>query len=325
MGAVRPPRPCARLLLPALVALLVLAPAAAAQPAVAPPGSTVAGIDISGMDEPTALAVVREAFARPVQLQVGAYRFRVTPQEVQATAQIKAAVETALARPAGGNTPVEVTYPTTGLRRAVDRVVGRASHRALPPRWRLTRTKPLLLHGRPGKAPSRKAVERQIVRALQQPLLRAEQPKVPLEPVRIKPTLAALGYVVVVSKPDRTLKVYAPWRGKAGVVRWFRVAVGAPSFPTPAGIFHIAEKQVDPWWNPPDAPWAAGASPVPPGPSNPLGTRWMGLDRDGIGIHGTPDSGSIGGYASHGCIRMLIHSAEQLFGLVPVGTPVIIY
>jgi len=51
----------------------------------------------------------------------------------------------------------------------------------------------------------------------------------------------------------------------------------------------------------------------------------MGLDRDDIGIHGTPDSGSIGGYASHGCIRMLIHQAEALFEKVGVGTPVRIY
>ena len=124
---------------------------------------------------------------------------------------------------------------------------------------------------------------------------------------------------------SRTLRVYAPFRNRGAVVRWFRVAVGAPSFPTPTGIYRIVDKQVDPWWYPPDASWAAGASPVPPGPENPLGTRWMGLDRDGIGIHGTPDSGSIGGYASHGCIRMLIDSAEQLFALVPAGTPVIIY
>jgi lipoprotein-anchoring transpeptidase ErfK/SrfK len=50
----------------------------------------------------------------------------------------------------------------------------------------------------------------------------------------------------------------------------------------------------------------------------------MGLDADGIGIHGTPDSASIGYSASHGCIRMYIHDAEWLFKHVDVGTQVFI-
>ena len=70
----------------------------------------------------------------------------------------------------------------------------------------------------------------------------------------------------------------------------------------------------NPWWYPPpDAPWAKGAKPIPPGPGNPLGTRWMGLSAPGVGIHGTPDPASLGYSASHGCIRMFIPSAEWLF------------
>ena len=68
----------------------------------------------------------------------------------------------------------------------------------------------------------------------------------------------------------------------------------------------------------------AGASPVPPGPGNPLGTRWMGLNVGAVGIHGTPDAASIGYSASHGCIRMRISDAEWLFERVRVGTPVFI-
>ena len=70
--------------------------------------------------------------------------------------------------------------------------------------------------------------------------------------------------------------------------------------------------------------WAKGEKPVPPGPGNPLGTRWMGLDAAGVGIHGTPDAASIGYSASHGCIRMRIPDAEWLFTQVSVGTPVYI-
>ena len=97
-------------------------------------------------------------------------------------------------------------------------------------------------------------------------------------------------------------------------VRVFPVATGQPAWPTPLGHFQIVVKQRNPWWFPPtqDA-WAAGAKPVPPGPGNPLGTRWMGLSAPGVGIHGTSEPWSIGHSESHGCIRMQIPSAEWLF------------
>ena len=84
-------------------------------------------------------------------------------------------------------------------------------------------------------------------------------------------------------------------------------------------------KWVNPTWYPPtqDA-WAKGLKPVPPGPNNPLGTRWMGLSAPGVGIHGTDEPASIGYSASHGCIRMQVPDAEWLFERVRVGTIVFI-
>src|SRR5205814_9700048 len=79
--------------------------------------------------------------------------------------------------------------------------------------------------------------------------------------------------------------------------------------------------QRNPWWRPPDSAWAQGLKPIPPGPGNPLGTRWMGLDAAGVGVHGTPDDASIGYSPSHGCIRMHIPDVEWLFNHVPVGAP----
>jgi L,D-transpeptidase ErfK/SrfK len=63
---------------------------------------------------------------------------------------------------------------------------------------------------------------------------------------------------------------------------------------------------------------------IPPGPGNPLGTRALYLDAPGIRIHGTYSDESIGTYASHGCIRMHISDSEELFGIVPIGTTVLI-
>ena len=72
----------------------------------------------------------------------------------------------------------------------------------------------------------------------------------------------------------------------------------------------------------PSSPWAAGLGPIPPGPGNPLGTRWIGTSAPGIGIHGTHAPSTVGTAASHGCIRMYMSDVEWLFERVRVGTPV---
>jgi lipoprotein-anchoring transpeptidase ErfK/SrfK len=125
---------------------------------------------------------------------------------------------------------------------------------------------------------------------------------------------------VVIRRGSKRLYLYHRNSHKAT----FGVAVGLPQYPTPLGRFHIVTMQRNPWWYPPSAGWAAGADPIPPGPGNPLGTRWMGLSVGAVGIHGTPDSASIGYSASHGCIRMRISDAEWLFERVRVGSTVFI-
>jgi lipoprotein-anchoring transpeptidase ErfK/SrfK len=140
-------------------------------------------------------------------------------------------------------------------------------------------------------------------------------------PVRTRtPPATRPGPVVVIRRASHRLVLYDGTRR----VRRFPVAVGLPEYPTPLGRFAILDKQRDPWWYPPDSDWAAGAVPTPPGPGNPLGTRWMGISADAVGIHGTPDAASIGYSASHGCVRMRVADAEWLFERVPVGTPVFI-
>ena len=59
--------------------------------------------------------------------------------------------------------------------------------------------------------------------------------------------------------------------------RTFGVATGQSQYPTPLGRFHIVVKWRNPWWYPPASDWAKDAKPIPPGPGNPLGTRWMGI------------------------------------------------
>jgi lipoprotein-anchoring transpeptidase ErfK/SrfK len=58
---------------------------------------------------------------------------------------------------------------------------------------------------------------------------------------------------------------------------------------------------------------------IAPGPQNPIGTRWIGLNQKGYGIHGTDEPSSIGYAKSHGCIRLRNADVERLFERVRPG------
>jgi lipoprotein-anchoring transpeptidase ErfK/SrfK len=118
---------------------------------------------------------------------------------------------------------------------------------------------------------------------------------------------------IVVSITDRKLAVVES--GK--VIRIFPTAVGAPKSPSPSGSFKIMQRITEPTW------YSKGKV-VPPGKSNPIGTRWLGLSVKGYGIHGTNNPSSIGHNASHGCIRLRNHDVEELFGMVSVGDEVLL-
>jgi L,D-transpeptidase ErfK/SrfK len=100
------------------------------------------------------------------------------------------------------------------------------------------------------------------------------------------------------------------------------IAIGMPGHETPTGNFNVIAKIKDPTWVPPNSPWAAGLEPVPPGASNPLGTRWIGTSAPAIGFHMTPMDYSVGHAASHGCMRMHQTDVEKMYDLVDVGETV---
>jgi L,D-transpeptidase-like protein/putative peptidoglycan binding protein len=105
----------------------------------------------------------------------------------------------------------------------------------------------------------------------------------------------------------------------------YSVAVGQAGLETPEGLYHIETKEVNPTWHVPESSWAGSlaGTDVPPGPSNPIKARWMGIF-NGAGIHGTDETWSIGQAVSHGCVRMLIPDVEELYDRVDVGTPIYI-
>src|ERR1044071_1421239 len=113
---------------------------------------------------------------------------------------------------------------------------------------------------------------------------------------------------VVVSIPDRKLVVVE----NNAVVQVYAVAVGAPNTPSPTGTFTIVNRVANPTYYHPGRVIAAG-------PQNPLGTRWIGLNQKGYGIHGTDQPASIGDAKSHGCIRLRNADVERLFERIRPG------
>jgi lipoprotein-anchoring transpeptidase ErfK/SrfK len=110
------------------------------------------------------------------------------------------------------------------------------------------------------------------------------------------------------------------------LAKTYGIAVGQAGLETPAGLYTIQNKAVNPAWHVPNSAWAgdlAGKVISGDDPSNPIKARWLGV-YDGVGVHGTSDDGSIGSAASHGCIRMHIPDVEELYDQVPVGSPIYI-
>jgi lipoprotein-anchoring transpeptidase ErfK/SrfK len=125
------------------------------------------------------------------------------------------------------------------------------------------------------------------------------------------PRLGTAKRVIVVSLEDRKLALVEDGQVK----KVYPVAVGKPSTPSPVGTFTIERRAANPTYH-------HNGKTVPPGPGNPVGTRWMGLSIAGYGIHGTNEPNSIGKAASHGCIRMAKKDLEEFYELVQVGDTV---
>lgn len=123
---------------------------------------------------------------------------------------------------------------------------------------------------------------------------------------------------LVIRLRDRRVYVY---QGEQ-ITTSYPIAIGKAGWETPTGSHEVMDMREDPAW---EHPWTGEV--IPPGPGNPLGLRWIGFWTDGenyIGFHGTPNEGSVGQAASHGCIRMYNQDILALYAQVKVGTPVIV-
>jgi lipoprotein-anchoring transpeptidase ErfK/SrfK len=305
----------------ALVALVAAAPVGAQVPVIAN-GVTIAGVEVGGLTATEATAEVRASFNELVRVSLRAGTLSVAPAKLGGRPRIGQAVSAALAAPPGATLALDVNVLNGELRAWVNHRA-KAFYRA-PVSAHIKRVglRPSIVGAKPGRR-----LVRTIARTRLRAALVAHERSVTLSTRSIKPKVGArsVGPAVVIRRGSHRLFFYRGFSpGKMRLVASFPVAVGQPVFPTPLGSFTIRTMTRNPWWYPPDSDWAEGAEPIPPGPGNPLGTRWMGLSVAGVGIHGTYNSLSVGTSASHGCIRMHIRSAEWVFERVRIGTPVFI-
>jgi lipoprotein-anchoring transpeptidase ErfK/SrfK len=287
--------------------------------AVVPDGVMLNGIQIGGLPSDQAVAAVEAAFAQPITLRFSTTTISVAPAVLGSSVSADAAVARALA--SGPNTSLT-------LRGGYDKALVKSFVAKLAKRWARAPQSSKLLFRNFAPVVTKPVLGRRIDVAkatadLTNELVHATRTTISLRARYTKPAVTpqTIGPIVVIKRASNLLTLYnGPKK-----VRVFKVATGQNIYPTPLGRFQIIVKWKNPWWYPPtnDA-WAKGLKPVPPGPNNPLGTRWMGLNSPGVGIHGTDEPASIGYSLSHGCIRMLVPQAEWLFDHVDVGTPVYI-
>jgi lipoprotein-anchoring transpeptidase ErfK/SrfK len=273
---------------------------------------------VGGLKAADAVAAVQLAFQQPLAIVVDRSRLELQPARFAAA---YAATAVARARIAAPGTKVSLVVAVRGapLRAWIAKVQRRFSRAPVDATLTFPNAQPRIRPERAGSELDAAALTRRIVAALR---ANTRQP-VRVRTRTIAPQLTADGFKasIVINRSANRLYLFDGTKLR----RTFPVATGQSIYPTPRGRWHIVVKWKNPWWYPPvqDA-WAKGLKPVPPGPSNPLGTRWMGLNAPGVGIHGTDEPGSIGYSASHGCIRMQVPDAEWLFNQVDVGTTVYI-
>jgi lipoprotein-anchoring transpeptidase ErfK/SrfK len=311
-------------------------------------GIRVGGVDVGGLSPAQARERLRRdylgALRRPIVVHWDTKTWKLGPREAHIAANVDQMVDDAVARSDRGNLfsrswrrltggsidadlRPSVTYSDAAIVRLLDRVRKDVDRRPVDASISFAASGITRKPDRTGLQVDASRLHRRIRAAITSPNAqrtfvahtRKVQPK-----VTDKNLAKTYATVLIVDRADFQLKLYKDLR----LAKTYDIAVGMQGLETPAGLYHIQNKAVDPAWNVPNSDWAGKlAGQVIPGgaPNNPLKARWLGIF-DGAGIHGIDPSeyGSIGHAASHGCVRMRIPDVIDLYPRVPVGAPIYI-
>jgi lipoprotein-anchoring transpeptidase ErfK/SrfK len=309
-------------------------------------GVKVAGVDVGGLSRSQAREKLQRELVAPLKQPVrvralGGHTFTLTAKRAKVTMNVNAMVEEAVDRSRQGSVisrawrsitggtinadlPPKVDYSASAVNRLVRRVRKAVNRPPENARIRPSRTG---LHKLPAHnglivrtAALRAGIERMLTFPSDERTLTAQIRKVPPK-ITVHDLPRKYPNYILINRDAFSLRYYH----RLKLVKTYPIAVGQQGLETPAGLYNIQDKQVNPAWHVPNSSWAGSLAGqvIPPGPQDPLKARWMGID-GGAGIHGTEDVGSLGSAASHGCIRMTIPDVIQLYDRVHVGTPVYI-
>jgi lipoprotein-anchoring transpeptidase ErfK/SrfK len=312
-------------------------------------GVTIGGVDVGGLQRDAAEAKLRRQILAPLNREItvdhGSHRWRLTAREAKVATNLDATVADALARSRQGNLlkrtwrgvtgekldahlQPEVTFADAAVIRLLDRVRKSVNRPAMNATIKFAVSGPTTTPSNEGLALDATTLHKKIKAALGSPTAtrRFSATTHHVAPVISTDKLIAQNATtLVVNREAFRLTVFKNLKA----VKSYSVAIGAVGLDTPAGLYHIQNKAVDPAWTKPNSSWvpAADRGEVVPGgtAANPLKARWLGIF-NGAGIHGVDPSeyGTIGHAASHGCVRMRIEDVEDLYPRVPVGAPIFI-
>ena len=311
-------------------------------------GVKVGTVDVGGMTVRQAREAVQDALVaplnKPVKVTYGDHTWTLSPAQADIKANVDEWVDEAMARSKSGNVlqhawreatggkvdatiPADVTYDDGAIKDFVAGIKAKVDSDPVDAKLQYSDTSLTGSDSKNGTVLRSKQLVRKISRNIAVPGGNHHfQAKV--ADVKPKVTTADLAeqYPVVLTVDRANFKLRL-FKGLE-LTKTYDVRVGQQGLETPAGLYHIQNKAVDPAWNVPYSAWTGDlAGKVIPGgtPENPLKARWMGI-WDGAGIHGIDPSeyGTIGHAASHGCVGMRIPDVEELYDQVPVGAPIYI-
>ena len=308
-------------------------------------GVTAGGIDLSGMHPDEARQTLRRELGRPLRKAVivkyAGKRYKLSARRAHVRINTEEMVQQAIHVSRKGNLisratreitggsvheniKVEVTYSGHAVDAFAKRFADRIDQPARDATLGFSGGTIQKVDSQNGREVDVEGLKNDIAGELVEPTA-DHKLRPPVERVKAKVTTAELAEkypkVIIINRGGFQLTLYDHLK----VEKTYRIAVGQAGLETPAGQYTIQDKQVNPSWHVPNSAWAGSLAGqvIPPGPSNPIQARWMGI-YNGAGIHGTTDVGSLGTAASHGCIRMAIPDVIDLFDRVEIGDPVFI-
>jgi len=308
-------------------------------------GVTIAGVDVGGLDQDEAVALVRKRLLAPLQqslrVSYDGEDWELKGEKLKVRADVDEAVAEAVAESQDGGLPGRLVRYVTGG--DVSESISPQMSYSEPAVNQFVRDVAAEINREPRNADveangaslevvagedGRKLRDNLLEKELKAAVLSARKPDAIVAKVRATKPEVTKGEVAAEYPSyltlDRSTYTLRLWENLK-LAKTYTVAVGMEGLETPEGLYTIQAMEENPTWNVPESDWAgslAGQS-IPPGPSNPIKARWMAI-YEGAGIHGTEETSSLGSAASHGCIRMAIPDVEELYDRVEVGTPIYI-